>query len=134
MAFDDKEKKLTEKEEAFCQSYLIDFNAARAARSAGYSEDTAKQIGYENLTKPYIQNRINELREQTGNKFNITRERIAQELALIAFGDTKILFDEDGKLKTPDQWQEEGRVVSSYEETETTGGEEGREWTKVTRK
>lgn len=46
--------KPTAKQIRFCEEYLKDFNAARAAIAAGYSEDTAKQIGYENLTKPYL--------------------------------------------------------------------------------
>lgn len=118
------EKKLTAKEEAFCQSYLIDFNGARAARAAGYSEDSAKEIASENLTKPNIQARITELREEMGKSFNITRERMAQELALIAFGDTKALFDENGALLSPDKWTDEGRIISSYEESITEFGDE----------
>jgi phage terminase small subunit len=43
--------KLTEKQKLFCKEYIIDFNATRAAKAAGYSEDSAKEIGYENLRK-----------------------------------------------------------------------------------
>lgn len=110
---------LSEKMELFCQRYLIDFNATKAAKEAGYSEDTAYAIGWENLKKPEIQARITELRAEMGNKFNITRERIAQELALIAFGDTKSIFNENGSLKSPNEWTFEGRIISAYEETVT---------------
>jgi len=59
-------QKLTAKEERFCMEYLVDLNASRAARSAGYSEKTARQIGYENLTKPYIRSFIDaRLKEKT---------------------------------------------------------------------
>lgn len=92
------EKKLTEKEEAFCQSYLIDFNGARAARDAGYSENSAKEIAAENLTKPHIQARIQQLRNEMGDKFNITRERIAQEYARIAFFDIRKIHTVDGAI------------------------------------
>lgn len=101
------EKRLTEKEEAFCQSYLIDFNGARAARAAGYSHDSARAIAAENLTKPHIQARIQEIRETTGKAFNITRERIAQELAKIAFSDLREVFEENGALKSPENWSDE---------------------------
>jgi phage terminase small subunit len=47
-------RKLTRKELKFIDEYLRDFNAARAARDAGYSKRTARQIGSENLTKPDI--------------------------------------------------------------------------------
>lgn len=131
---DDVKIELTPKQEAFCNEYLVDLNASGAARRAGYSEDTAYSIGWENLRKPDIQARIAELRDQMGKGFNVTRERIIQELALIAFGDTKNLFDESGNLKSPDDWDEEGRVVSAYEETVTEFGDEESGGTKTTKK
>ncbi len=57
-------KELTAKEEAFSQEYMLDLNATQAAIRAKYSKKTARQIGYENLTKPYIQDRISKLREK----------------------------------------------------------------------
>ena len=55
---------LTEKQQLFCDEYLIDLNATQAAIRAGYSEKTARKIGSENLTKPdiraYIENRLAE--------------------------------------------------------------------------
>lgn len=58
------DKKLTAKQQRFCDEYLIDLNATQAAIRAGYSQKTAKQIGQENLTKPdvkeYIEKRMAE--------------------------------------------------------------------------
>ncbi|RZJ88705.1 MAG: terminase small subunit [Chryseobacterium sp.] len=56
-------KVLTVKEERFCQEYIKDFNATKAAERAKYSKTSARQIGSENLSKPYIKNRIAELLE-----------------------------------------------------------------------
>lgn len=126
--------KLTEKEEQFCQAYLIDFNGAKAARLAGYSENTAAEIAYQNFRKLHIQARIQELRTEMSKGFNITRERLAQELALIAFGDTKTVFTEEGTLKNPSDWIDEGRIVSSYEESITEFGTEENGGTKTTKK
>lgn len=57
---------LTTKQQAFIEHYLRTWNASEAAREAGYSERTARQIGAENLTKPdiqaAIQARLTELR------------------------------------------------------------------------
>lgn len=50
--------KMTDKQQRFCDEYLIDLNATQAAIRAGYSENTARAIGCENLTKPYIQEYI----------------------------------------------------------------------------
>lgn len=44
----------------FIHEYLQCWNAAEAARRAGYSEKTARQIGAENLTKPDIRAAIDE--------------------------------------------------------------------------
>lgn len=59
------QKKLTDKQQAFINEYLQCWNAAQAARKAGYSEMTARSIGSENLTKPdiveEIQRRITEM-------------------------------------------------------------------------
>ena len=49
---------LTPKQERFCEEYLVDLNAAAAARRAGYSKQTAGVIGLENLAKPMIAERL----------------------------------------------------------------------------
>jgi|GEM_PF-2254569 len=48
-------KELTNKQALFIKEYVIDFNATRAAKAAGYSPKTAFTIGIENLKKPLIQ-------------------------------------------------------------------------------
>lgn len=52
--------KLTAKQKKFVDSYIADSNATRAALEAGYSKRTARFIGAENLTKPYIKDAIDE--------------------------------------------------------------------------
>jgi phage terminase small subunit len=52
------EKKLTAKQQRFCDEYLIDLNATQAAIRAGYSKKTAYAIGDENLKKPEIKSQI----------------------------------------------------------------------------
>jgi phage terminase small subunit len=65
-------KKLTEKQKRFVDYYIELGNATEAARKAGYSERSAKQIGNENLTKLdfYIQKRLAELEEKRIAKAN----------------------------------------------------------------
>lgn len=46
--------KLTAKQQRFVEEYLIDLNATQAAIRAGYSKNSARQIGDENLAKPAI--------------------------------------------------------------------------------
>ena len=92
--------KLTEKQKLFCKEYIIDFNATRAAKAAGYSEDSAKEIGYENLTKPYIQDYIAKLTQKTFDKLEITKERVLNEIARIAFADPRDLMSWDAESVT----------------------------------
>lgn len=73
----DKEKTLTTKQQLFIVEYLKDFNASRAARDAGYSEDSAEVIGSENLKKPYIKKAITEhINLIVGNKDKIVIQNI----------------------------------------------------------
>lgn len=91
---------LTEKQRRFCEEYLIDLNATQAAIRAGYSEDSATEIGYENLRKPHIQeylkSRQKELQEATG----ITQKRVLEEYAKVAFVDLRKFYTVDGVLKS----------------------------------
>ena len=45
---------LTPKQQRFVDEYLVDLNATQAAIRAGYSRNSARQMGAENLTKPVI--------------------------------------------------------------------------------
>lgn len=60
--------KLTVKQQRFADEYIISGNATEAAIKAGYSKRTARSVGAENLTKPYIMEyinkRLNELKKE----------------------------------------------------------------------
>lgn len=91
--------KLTDKQRLFVAEYLTDLNATQAAIRAGYSENTATEIGYENLTKPHIAEAIQEAQKLRAEKVGITAERVLQELAAIAFSKvTNYSFDDYGHV------------------------------------
>lgn len=71
---------LRPKQQRFCDEYLIDFNATRAAIAAGYSKKTAKAIGAENLTKPDINAYIEQKRAEIAKKNELSIEWILTEL------------------------------------------------------
>ena len=52
--------KLTPRQQRFCDEYLIDLNATQAAIRAGYSKNTAKQIGQRLLTNVDLKKQIQE--------------------------------------------------------------------------
>jgi len=76
---------LTPKQERFVAEYLVDHNAAAAARRAGYSKKTANQIGNENLSKPDIDAAIKAREREIAKKLEVSQERVVGELAAIAF-------------------------------------------------
>lgn len=78
-------KELSEKQKKFAKEYLKDFNGARAARDAGYSKKTADRIAYENLRKPEVIEYLTKLQEKKKDKFELSEERITNELVSIAF-------------------------------------------------
>lgn len=76
---------LTGKQKRFCELYIFDFNASKAAREAGYSEATAGEIGYENLKKPEIKAYIKELEDDLAKTSGISRLMVIQEFKKLAF-------------------------------------------------
>lgn len=68
------DSKLTDKQELFCKEYLVDMNATRAAKAAGYSEKTAQKIGSENLSKPDIQAYLKQIMQARSDKLKIDAE------------------------------------------------------------
>lgn len=82
------EKKLTEKERLFCLYYCERYNATQSAIRAGYSPKTAREIGYENLTKPHIRKEVDRLKENFDDlvaEMGITKAGIVAEHAKIAW-------------------------------------------------
>lgn len=92
---------LTDKQERFCNEYLIDLNATQSAIRAGYSENTAYAIGSENLKKPEIQERIQELNKARVERTEISQDKVLKEFAKIAFIDIREFYDINGRLKLP---------------------------------
>lgn len=89
----DKAEELTGKQKRFCEEYIFDFNASRAARAAGYSEDTAGSIGSENLKKPEIQAYVKSLQENLEEIAGISRLMVLKEHQKLAFSSIAHLHD-----------------------------------------
>tara|TARA_R100000365_G_C2748380_1_gene79772 strand:+ start:5369 stop:5977 length:609 start_codon:yes stop_codon:yes gene_type:complete len=92
-------KKLTPKQQRFVEEYLVDLNAAAAARRAGYSAKTARQIGERLLTNVDIQEEVQALMQARQQRTEITADRVLRELASVAFFDPRKLFNPDGSPK-----------------------------------
>jgi phage terminase small subunit len=71
---------LTPKQEAFCTEYMIDSNATQAAIRAGYSENSARQTASDTMSKPYIADRIAELRSEQVGRTLVTADYVINGL------------------------------------------------------
>ncbi len=80
--------KLTPKQKAFADYYIELGNATEAAIRAGYSKKTAKEVGYENLTKPHIKSYIDEKMQE------IESDRIAKAEEVLQYL-TRVIRDEE---------------------------------------
>lgn len=83
------DKKLTAKQQRFCDEYLIDLNATQAAIRAGYSKKTAKQIAQENLTKPDLKKYIQERMEQKEKELIADSNEVMRYLTSVLRGQSQ---------------------------------------------
>jgi len=119
-------EKLTDKQEKFCQEYLIDLNATQAAIRAGYSEKRADQSGYQLLSNIEISKRIQELMDKRSERTQITQDMVVKELSKLGFSNmqdyaiwngSSVTLTDSNKL-TPDQ----AACVSEVSQTITKDG------------
>lgn len=90
---------MSEKQKAFCDYYIETLNAAEAARMAGYSEKTARAMGSENLTKPYIKEYIELRLAELEEKRVASANEVLQYLTRVMRGEEKDQFDLDPSLQ-----------------------------------
>lgn len=91
---------MTKKQKRFIEEYLIDLNATQAAIRAGYSPETAKSIGNENLTKPDIRAHIDKAIAERSKRTGVNADRVLMELAKIAFvNPTDVIDPETATVK-----------------------------------
>jgi phage terminase small subunit len=84
-AFDD----LPQKQQRFCEEYLIDLNATQAAIRAGYSPKNPNAAGvtaHHLLRNPKIEAAVAELRKEQSERCKLTADQVIRELMKLAFG------------------------------------------------
>lgn len=84
MARTGENKKLTDKQEAFCQEYIKDSNGLQSALRAGYSENGAKEQASHLLTNNNVLERIATLRGAILDKSEYGRAELLAEYKSIA--------------------------------------------------
>ncbi len=77
---------MTPKQERFVEEYLVDLNAARAARRAGYGVRAAAN-GYRLLQSPEVASAVAAAKRARALRAEISADRVLAEYARIAFAD-----------------------------------------------
>jgi len=91
--------KLTPKQQAFCEQYLVDLNATQAAIRAGYSPKTAQEQSSRLLSKAIVAEFIQQLMDARSKKTEVSSEVVLRELLSLATVDLSLAYDENGNLK-----------------------------------
>ncbi len=71
---------LTPRQQRFVDEYILCGNSSEAARRAGYSVRTARQIGSENLSKPDIQAAIEAARRREAEYWQLQKHDVIEAL------------------------------------------------------
>lgn len=81
--------RLTAREAAFVEQYLIHLNGAEAARQAGYRGKNHDRLANQILGRPRVKEAVQAAVSARAKRNEITADRVLQELAYIAFGDPR---------------------------------------------
>jgi phage terminase small subunit len=87
--------KLNPKQRKFVREYLLDLNATQAAIRAGYSRKTAGEIGHRQLKNVEVKKAIQKGMDAKAKRYEISVQRILEELAVVAYSDLKHYVDID---------------------------------------
>lgn len=124
---------LTNKQKRFCEEYIIDLNATQAAVRAGYSEDTARSIASENLSKPDIQEELSKLQLEISNKNGNLAQQVIDELKKIGFSNIQDYIEAGNEVKDLSEIDpQKAAAVSSVKKSFTEFGDEKTGGTKTT--
>lgn len=85
---------LTRKQRAFIEHYLANWNAAEAARKAGYSEKAAKQAGYKLMQREDVQAAIS----ARISELTMTADEVLIRLGDIARGSIAGFLTDEGRI------------------------------------
>ena len=116
--------KLTPKQQAFVEEYLVDLNATQAAIRAGYSVKNAGKIGPELLGKTRIKQAIDKAMAERSRRTGINQDRVLRELAKIAFINASDVINMDEATIRGDANREDTAAIASVK-VKTIPGEDG---------
>ena len=97
------EKKLTARQQRFCDEYLIDLNATQAAIRAGYSKKTANEQGSRLLTNVSVKEYIDERMAEKEKALIADQDEVLKYLTAVLRGESEseeIVVESTGDFKS----------------------------------
>lgn len=91
------------KQKLFVKEFIIDGNATRAAKAAGYSDHTAAEQGCRLLKNVHIKRAIDRGMGSRIRRLDITADRIIEEIGSVAFADVTRFAKKTMRIKTSDK-------------------------------
>ena len=100
----------------FIKEYLIDQNATRAAIAAGYSKKTAYAQGSRLLKNAEITAEIEQKNTESNQKYDLSADRIKQEIARLCYYDPADYWNANGTAKAMHDISEDARrAIGGFE-------------------
>lgn len=120
-------KTLTRKQEEFVRQYLLDLNAAAAYRRAGYTArgNAGEVNGVRLLRNAKVAAAIDKAMGERSTRIAITQDRVARELAKIAFFDIRDALNDDGSIKPISQLDGDATAALASLDVVELRGEQG---------
>lgn len=106
-----------ERRAIFIEAYIANGrNATEAAITAGYSPATAYQAGYRLLKDVEIKQQLDERSAQLAQRYQLTTDRVLEQLGKIVYADIRKAFDHRGALLPIQEIPEEvAHTIASIE-------------------
>lgn len=111
---------LTPKQKLFVKHYLIEQNATKAARKAGYSSKSANRAGSRMLSNVDIQKAIQEVVGKHHEELDLSIDKVLQRLSSIAFGNN--FYKASDVIKSCELL---GRYLGMFKEVHEISGPDG---------
>ena len=121
---------MTNAQKAFCDEYLVDFNATRAYKAVYKrckTDGSARAGASELLTNPNVKEYIEKCKKEKAERCLVTQDMIIEELKKIGFSNMQKVFNENGGIKNIQEMDSDTTAaicsIESYEEYDGYGAD-----------
>jgi phage terminase small subunit len=122
-------RKTSLRQEMFAKEYVIDLNGTRAAIASGYSEKGASVRAAQLLSISRVRKLIDQNQSRRASKLDIKAEKIAEELARLAFANSwdYMRVDEQGRpqIDLSNLTRDQAAAIQEIREDATGGQGDG---------